>query len=180
MKKPSRTELRIQEKLQSELCSGIKRPLFVFIEYRLFKDSEEEGSALALQLPQFLTPFSMLIHIIESHALTLLKLPCYLAKFDGEIVGVFAYQEYHESLLVASLGVRKQYRRMGMGMCLLKQMEKVARSMHKKYVEVDVLTKNVPAMRLYARSAFTFLQLDKKRLRGRKQLMEISRPHLGF
>ena len=173
MKKRSQTELRILEKLRFELCRGIMRPLFVFIEYRLFKDSEEEGSALALQLPRFLAPLSMLVHIIESHALTLLKLPCYLTKFDGEITGVFAYQEYNESLLVASLGVRKTYRRLGIGSLILKQIEKAARKMRKKYLEVDVLIKNIPAKRLYERTGFKFLRRSKKRSisRGTKVLV---------
>jgi GNAT superfamily N-acetyltransferase len=114
---------------------------------------------------------SFLIHILESHALNLLKLPCYLAKLEGETVGVFAYREFHESLFVASLGVRKKYRRMGVGTLLLKQMGKVARSMQKWYLEVDVRIKNAPTRRLYSGYAFTFLPLDKTRLRGRRALI---------
>lgn len=172
MKKETRTGPGIHKKLQFELSRGIKRPLLIFIEYRLFKDSEEEGSALAMKLPWLLSPLSLLLHIMESHALTLLKFPCYFAKFDKEIVGVFAFQEYHESLLVASLGVRKQYRRLGIGAFILREIEKTARHTHRKRLEVDVLRKNVPARRLYAKSGFTFLQHNRKRsiMRGKKVL----------
>ena len=175
MKKRSRARLRIRGELKFELCRGIRRPLFLFDEYSLFKESEKEGSPLAVQLPPFLDPMSFLIHILESHALTLLKLPCYLAKLDGETVGVFAYQKFQESLFVASLGVKKQYRRMGLGTLLLEQMEKAARILHKRSLEVDVRIKNAPAKRLYAGYAFTFIPLDKTRLRGRRALIWISR-----
>jgi GNAT superfamily N-acetyltransferase len=138
----------------------------------LFEDSEEEGSALALKLPWLLSPLSLLLHVMKSHALTLLKLPCYTAKLDKETVGVFAFQEYHKSLLVASLGVKKQYRRLGIGAFIIRQIEKTARHMHKKLLEVDVLRKNVPARRLYTKSGFMFLKPNRKRsiMRGRKVL----------
>jgi GNAT superfamily N-acetyltransferase len=138
----------------------------------LFKDIEEEGSALALKLPWLLTPLSLLLHIMDSHALTLLKLPCYFTKLNKEIIGVFAFQEYHKRLLVASLGVRKQYRRLGIGGMILQQIEKTAIHMHKQWLEVDVLRKNVLARRLYTKSGFTFIQHDGKRsiMRGRKVL----------
>jgi GNAT superfamily N-acetyltransferase len=140
----------------------------------LFKDSENEGSALELKLPWLLSPLSLFFHVVESHALTLLKFPCCFARLDKEIVGVFAFQEYHESLLVASLGVRKQYRRLGIGAFILQQIENTARHMHKKRLEVDVLRKNVPARRLYTKSGFTFLQHNMKRsiIRGRKLLVQ--------
>jgi GNAT superfamily N-acetyltransferase len=78
------------------------------------------------------------------------------------------------SLLVASLGVRKQYRRLGIGAFILQQIENTARHMHKKRLEVDVLRKNVPARRLYTKSGFTFLQHNMKRsiIRGRKLLVQ--------
>ncbi len=174
MKKQKETGKDFHGKLYFELTRGINRVLFILIEYRFFNDSEEEGSALILKLPRLLGPLSLLIHVMESHALTLLKLPCYFAKLDEEIVGVFAFQEYHESLFVASLAVRKQYRRLGIGAFILSQIEKTARRMHKKCLEVDVLMKNVPGRRLYTRSGFTFLQHNEKRsiIRGRKVLVQ--------
>jgi ribosomal protein S18 acetylase RimI-like enzyme len=101
-------------------------------------------------------------------------------KLEKETVGVFAYQEYHDSLLVASLGVKKQYRRLGVGELILTQIEKTARLLHKRYLEADVLTKNVPARRLYTRFGFRFLQHGRKRsiIRRSKELVPTQDTHL--
>jgi ribosomal protein S18 acetylase RimI-like enzyme len=113
-----------------------------------------------------------MLHIVKSRALALLKLPCYFVKLEKRIVGLLAIQEYHKSLLVASLGVAKGYRQLGIGTCILGYIETIARHMGKRWLEVDVLRKNIPAQRLYTKYGFTFIQSERMFfiMRGKKPL----------
>jgi len=158
-------------RLQFETAKGIKRFQFLLLEYRFFKDSEK-GSALPLNLPRPLSPLSLVLHIAKSHALVLLKLPCYFVKLETRTVGLFATQGHRESLLVASLGVAKEYRRLGIGTCILNTIERLAKRMGKRWLEVDVLKKNVPARRVYSRFGFTFIYSERRHnvIRGKKPL----------
>jgi GNAT superfamily N-acetyltransferase len=150
----------ICKKLRFEAAKGVKRLQFLLLEYRFFMDSDE-GSALPLGLPWFLWPLSLTLHIIKSHALALLRLPCYFVKLETKTVGLWAIQEHRESLFVASLGVAEEYRRLGIGTCILGYIEGIAKRMGKRWLEVDVLTKNIPAQRLYAKCGFAFTQSEK-------------------
>ena len=158
-------------KLQFEAVRGIKRLQFLLLEYLFFRDSEA-GSALPLSLPWLLSPLSLVLHIVKTRALALLSLPCYFVKLETRIVGLLATQEHHESLLIASLGVANEYRRLGIGTCLLRYVEAIARHMGKRWLEVDVLRKNIPAQRLYTKYGFTFIQSERMHciMRGKKSL----------
>lgn len=171
MKRVIGAELDICRKLQFEAVKGIKRLQFILFEYRFFKDSEE-GRALPLNMPWPLSPLSVMLHIVKSRALTLLRLLCYFVKLETKIVGLLAIQEHHESLLIASLGVAKEYRRLGIGTCILGCIETIARHMGKGWLEVDVLRKNIPAERLYTKYGFTFIQNERMLfiMRGKKPL----------
>jgi hypothetical protein len=82
LEKKIRAEPGICRKLQFEAVRGIKRLQFLLLEYRFFKDSEE-GSALPLSLPSFLSPLSLMLHIVKSRARLFRNL------FVGLVVGVF-------------------------------------------------------------------------------------------
>jgi len=85
---------------------------------------------------------------------------------------LFAVEEHRQSLHVASLGVAKEYRRVGMGTYMLGYIEKIAEHMGKGLLEVDVLTKNIPAQRLYIKHGFTFTPGERTHgmMRGKKWL----------
>ena len=156
-------------KLQLKAVRGIRRLQFLLLEYRFFKDSEG-GNALLLNLPWHLSPLSLMVHIAKSHALVLLRLPCYFVRLGTRIVGLLAFEEQHESLFVASLAVAKECRRLGIGTCILGYVEAIARHMGKRWLEVDVLRKNIPAQRVYTKYGFTFLQNERMYfiVRGKK------------
>jgi GNAT superfamily N-acetyltransferase len=147
------------KKLQFEIVKGIRRLQFLILEHQFFRNSEN-GGALALNMPLFLFPFSLMLHIAKTHALTLLRLPCYFVKLGTEIVGLFAVEGRRESLFVASLGVAKQYRGLGIGTRILCCIEATAKRLDKKWVEVDVWSKNIPAQRLYAKYGFRFVRSE--------------------
>ena len=168
LKKKIRAERDICRKLQFEAVRGIKRLQFLLLEYRFFKD-REEGSALPLSLPWFLSPLSLMLHIVKSRAFALLRLPCYFVKLETRVVGLWAIQEHHESLLVASLGVAKEYRQLGIGTCILGYIETIAKHMGKRWLETLALRKNIPAQRLYTKYGFTFTQSERMHRIMRKE-----------
>ena len=111
-----------------------------------------------------------MLHIVKSRALALLRLPCYSVKLETKIVGLWATQEHHESLLVASLGVAKEYRRLGIGTCILDYIETIAKHMGKRWLETLVLSKNIPAQRFYTKHGFTFTQSERIHRIMRKEI----------
>lgn len=169
MKKEIGAKPDICRKLQFEPVKGIRSIQFLLLEYRFFKDSEE-GSALHLSLPRLLFPLSLMLYIVKTRALALLRLPCYFVKLETRIVGVMAIHEHYENLLVASLGVAKEYRRLGIGTYTLSYIEKIARNMGKRWLETLVLRKNIPAQRLYAKYGFIFIRGGKAHCIMRKEV----------
>jgi len=169
LKKEIGADPDICRKLQFEAIRGIKRLQFLLLEYRFFRDSKE-GSALPLSLPWLLSPLSLTLHIVKTHALALLRLPCYFVKLETKIVGLLAIQEHQESLLVASLGVAKDYRRLRIGTCILGYTEAIAKHMGKRWLEVGVWKKNIPAKQLYTKYGFTLIQSERMLCIMRKEI----------
>jgi len=164
-------ERDVAGKFEFEAVRGLKRLRFLLLEYRFFRDSEG-GSALPLRLPWLLSPLSLILHIVNSRAFALLRVPCYFVKLKTKIVGLMAIQELDQSLVVASLGVAKEYRRLGIGTCILAYIETTAKHLGKRWLEVDVLMKNIPARRLYTEYGFAFIRSGKMSfiMRGKKPL----------
>jgi GNAT superfamily N-acetyltransferase len=169
LKKEIGAESDICGKLRFEPVSGIKRLQFLLLEHRFFED----GIALPLNLPRLLFPLSLVVHIAKTRALTLLRLSCYFVKFETKTVGLLAFEERHESLIVASLGVAKEYRRLGIGTCILSHIETIAKHMGKKWLEVDVFVKNIPAQRFYTKYGFVFIKSKRTLLTMRRETRTI-------
>jgi len=110
-----------------------------------------------------------MLHVVKSHAFALLRLLWYFVKLETKIVGLWAIQEHRESLLVASLGVAKEYRRLGIGTCILGYIETIAKHMRKRWLETLVLRKNIPVQRLYTKYGFTFTQSERMHWMMRKE-----------
>jgi ribosomal protein S18 acetylase RimI-like enzyme len=168
LRKKLRAVSDICGKLRFEPVSGIKRFQFLLFEHRFFEDGED-GTALPLSLPRLLFPLSLVVHVAKTRALTLLRLSCYFVKFEAKTVGLLAFEERHESLIVASLAVAKEYRRLGIGTCILGHIETIAKHMGKRWLEVDVFKKNVPAQRFYAKYGFAFIKSKRMLLTMRKK-----------
>jgi len=113
-----------------------------------------------------------MLHIIKTRALALLRLPCYFVKLETQIVGVMATQEHYENLIVASLGVAKEYRRLEIGTCILGCIEKIAKHMGKRWLETLVLRKNIPAQRFYAKYGFRVIQSERAHCIMKKEVCE--------
>lgn len=146
----------ICEELRLEAAKRLGRLRFILLEFLFFRDSEE-GGALPLSLPWSLSPLSLALHTVKSRALSLLRLPCYFVRLGKETVGLLAMQDQNECLIVASLGVARRYRRLGIGTCILGHVETTARRMGKRILKVDVYGKNTPALRFYTEYGFTLV-----------------------
>jgi ribosomal protein S18 acetylase RimI-like enzyme len=163
-------KLDVWRRLRFKPVRGTERLKFLLVEYRFFNDSGQ-GEASTMSLPRTLSPLSLMLHVVKTRALTLVGLPCYYVKLEDRAVGLWAVQEHDDSLFVASLAVAGEYRRLGLGTRILTNVESLARSMGKRWIEVDVLKKNIPAQRLYTKFGFKFE--DSKMhgmIRGKKPL----------
>jgi len=126
---------------------------FNLFEFRFFRDSER-GAALLFGNHWL---FSMLVVIpyILSMKVILFKARRHFVMLEKNVVGVAAFHEKPDSLLVASLGVAKEYRRLGVATYVLRYAEKLAVRLGKEWLELTVLKGNTPAQRLYVKSGFS-------------------------
>jgi ribosomal protein S18 acetylase RimI-like enzyme len=93
----------------------------------------------------------------------------YLVRSGKNVVGSVVFHERSDSLLVASLGVAKEYRRLGTATFILGYAERVATSLGKEWLELTVLKANVPAQRLYVKLGFRLWRVRKRSFILRKK-----------
>jgi ribosomal protein S18 acetylase RimI-like enzyme len=79
----------------------------------------------------------------------------YFVKLKGNVVGVVVFHEEPDNLFIASLGVAKEYRRVGVATCILRYAESMAARLGKERLELGVLKRNTPAQRLYMKFGFS-------------------------
>jgi len=85
---------------------------------------------------------------------------CYLAEYDGEILGMalyfFAYYTWvGKSLYLDDLYVKEKYRGKNIGSLLMKKMMEVAKAENCKRLRLQVLHWNEPAITFYEKNGFT-------------------------
>jgi ribosomal protein S18 acetylase RimI-like enzyme len=85
------------------------------------------------------------------------------------VIGVVVFREKPGSLLVASLGVAKEYRRLGVATYVLRRAEKLAIQLGKQWLELTVLKGNTPAQRLYVKSGFSAVKEKRMSFIMKKQ-----------
>jgi ribosomal protein S18 acetylase RimI-like enzyme len=69
-------------------------------------------------------------------------------------VGLFAAEQYCDSLYLATLAVAKEVRRQDIAMCILDYVSKLAETSSVASIELSVLKVNTPAEKLYAKYGF--------------------------
>jgi len=90
---------------------------------------------------------------------------------EHQIVGVLALQEETRTLYVSSMAVSPYHRRTGIATYTLNQAAAIAIKLCKEALELAVLKKNTPAVRLYERLGY--------RLEEEKRRSLILRKHIG-
>jgi ribosomal protein S18 acetylase RimI-like enzyme len=140
---------------------------FNLLEFRFFKNSEE-GVALPFGDHWFLSILTVVPYIL-SMELIFFRAKRYFVTLGENVIGVVVFREKPGSLLVASLGVAKEYRRLGVATYVLRRAEKLAIQLGKQWLELTVLKGNTPAQRLYVKSGFSAVKEKRMSFIMKKQ-----------
>lgn len=141
---------------------------FNLLEFRIFSDSQE-GVAFPFGKPRLLyqlliIPYALIAEII------FLEAKRYFIKAGRGVVGLAVFHEKQDSLFISSLGVAKEYRRLGIATYILECAETMAGRLGKKWLELSVLKRNTPAQRLYIKRGFSVSKKRKWSISMRKRI----------
>lgn len=91
-------------------------------------------------------------------------------KLHGHVVGVLVLRDKADDLFVVSLGVAREYRRIGVAVHVLRYSERLAAGLGKEWLELTVLKRNSPAQRLYVKFGFKVKKVGRWSLVLRKKV----------
>ena len=86
----------------------------------------------------------------------------YFIVLEHRVVGVLALREEIRTLYISSMAVSPDCRRMGIATCALSHAAAIANKLRKEALELEVLKKNTPAVRLYERRGYR-VEEEKRR-----------------
>jgi len=143
-------------KLKMEPIGKRKLLLFGFLGFRFFWNSSD-GKAMPLLNgnPGWLAHLIIIPYILASlgdiHNLGAVK---YFIKEENEVVGTAILKLHQDTLTISSLAVSPIKRKHGVAFFILRQAENIAKQLKIPWLEVEVLSSNVPAQRLYLKFGF--------------------------
>ncbi len=126
--------------------------LFNFYDFRFF-NSSQNGNALAFGKSRLLASLVAVPYILACEPIFLRKRR-YFVKLKNRVVGVLILHEKPDALYISSLAVAPEYRRRGVAKHILNFSTRIANKQGKRWLELTVLKKNIPARRLYEKSGF--------------------------
>jgi ribosomal protein S18 acetylase RimI-like enzyme len=94
----------------------------------------------------------------------------YFVVLEHRIVGVLALREEIRALYVSSMAVSPDYRRIGIATYALNQAVAIASRLCKEALELAVLKKNIPAVRLYEKHGYRVEEEKRRAFIMRKQI----------
>jgi ribosomal protein S18 acetylase RimI-like enzyme len=94
----------------------------------------------------------------------------YFIVLEHRIVGVLALEEETRTLYISSMAVSPDCRRIGIATYALNQAAAIARKLRKEALELAVLKKNTPAVKLYKRENYKVKQEKRRSFILRKQI----------
>jgi len=94
----------------------------------------------------------------------------YFIVLEHRVVGVLALREEPRTLYISSLAVSPQFRRVGIATYALNHAALIARKLGKEALELAVLKKNTPAVRLYERRGYRTEEERRRSFILRKQI----------
>ncbi|MEX0805890.1 MAG: ribosomal protein S18-alanine N-acetyltransferase [Candidatus Binatia bacterium] len=115
-------------------------------------------NVIAIERVSFQFPWSIKFFIEE------LKVECsrsVLAEVDGRVVGYVLFWLLSDEVDIHNIAVHPEFRRHGIGRCLLEQVVAAARHQESTRVTLDVRRSNTPAQRLYESLGFTLKGVRK-------------------
>lgn len=133
--------------------------LFNLLEFKFF-NSSENGSAMPFRTSGLLAFLIVAPYVLSCEAIFFRKKRLFI-KLKDHMAGTLVVHEESEALYIRSLAVAREFRRLGVATYILAYVERSAKRLGKKSVELSVLKSNFPAQRLYRR--FGFAQKEEKR-----------------
>lgn len=133
--------------------------LFNLLEFRFFRNSER-GVALPFGGLRFLFRFAWAPYVLAAEVI-FFRTHQFFFKVRENVVGLVALREESDCLFIVSLGVAKEFRRLGVATLALRYAERLAARLGREWLELSVLKKNVPAQRLYAKVGFTLKKVGR-------------------
>lgn len=126
--------------------------LFNFLEFRFFRNSER-GNAIVFGNPRPLM-FLVAIPYILIAEVMFFRSKRFFVKVDAQIAGVFVVRQRQDKLVISSLAVAPECRRLGLATFMLDYASGVAARLGEKSLELSVLKRNISAQRLYVKFGF--------------------------
>jgi ribosomal protein S18 acetylase RimI-like enzyme len=96
----------------------------------------------------------------------------YFIVLEHRVVGVLALLEETKTLYISSLAVSPGCRRIGIATCALNHAAAIASKLGKEALELAVVKKNIPAIRLYERHGYRVEKEKRRSFILRKQIMK--------
>ncbi len=97
----------------------------------------------------------------------------YFILLEHQVVGVLALQEEINTLYISSMAVSPDHRRIGIATYALNQAAAIASKLRKEALELAVLKKNAPAVRLYERHGYQVEEEKRRSFILRKQIRKL-------
>jgi len=142
--------------------------LFNFLTFLYFRRADNirflmEGGPFATF---FVIPYVVLSEVY------FLKQWRFFVLLEHQVVGVLSLQEEIKTLYVSSMAVSPDHRRIGIATYALNHAEAIANKLHKEALELAVLKKNTPALKLYKRHGYSVEEEKRRSFILRKQIMK--------
>jgi ribosomal protein S18 acetylase RimI-like enzyme len=96
----------------------------------------------------------------------------YFILLKHQVVGVIALQEEINTLHISSMAASPNYRRIGIATYALNHAAAIASKLRKEALELAVLKKNTPAIKLYERHGYRVEEEKRRSFILRKQITE--------
>jgi ribosomal protein S18 acetylase RimI-like enzyme len=140
--------------------------LFNLLNFRYFRKADGvrflmEGGPFAI--------FIVIPYIVMSE-IYFFRQGRYFIVFESRVAGVLALREEIETIYISSLAVSPDCRRIGIAIYALNYAAAVASKLRKEALELAVLKRNIPAIRLYWRRGFRVKEEKSRSLILRKQI----------
>jgi len=133
--------------------------LFNLFEFNFFSNSEH-GSAMPFGNSKLQAFLIVGPYVLSCEAIFFRKRR-YFVKLKDRVAGTLVVHEESDALYIRSLAVAPEFRRLGVATYILNLVERSAKRIGKKSIELSVLKSNFPARRLYRK--FGFAQKEEKK-----------------
>ncbi len=143
---------------------------FNALELDFFINSEG-GAAMPFGQANILSRLFVIPYVLIAEAIFLRTERLYII-LENHIVGLLALRNEPECLVVTSLAIRREYRRLGIATCALRLAENIAVRLGKKELKLSVLKRNKPAQYLYIKMGFSLARTTMWSLILRKIVQE--------